>query len=128
MRIVVTGDRMWACDKLALAVLKRLIARYGREIFIVHGGSPGVDESFNQACKHLGISVEARLPNWGQTGPPTVGSRNRELLKAGADLCIALHQSIESSDLTRDCVRQAMQAGIQTFLIEDERAVPRRLK
>jgi hypothetical protein len=43
MRIVVTGDRMWACDELALTVVKRLIARYGREILIVHGGSPGVN-------------------------------------------------------------------------------------
>jgi hypothetical protein len=128
MRIVVTGDRMWACDELALAVVKRTIAKFGREIVIVHGGSPGVDESFNQACKQFGIAVEARLPNWGQTGPPTIGSRNRELIKAGADLCIALHQSIESSELTRDCVKQAIQAGIPTFLIEDEQAVPRRLQ
>jgi len=72
MRIVVTGERAWACDELAMIVLQRLIARYGRDIVIVHGGCPGVDESFNKACKSLGITVEVRLASWPQTGTPTI--------------------------------------------------------
>lgn len=128
MRILVTGDRAWACDDLAMVVLNRLIARYGRDIVIVHGGCPGVDESFNKACKALGITVEVRLASWPQTGTPTIGNRNRELVKPGAGLCIALHRSVRTSDRTRDCIQQALQAGISTFLIEDEKAIPKRLR
>ena len=128
MRIVITGDRTWACDELAMAVVQRLIARHGRDIVVVHGGSIGVDESFNIACKNLGIAVEVRMANSGQTGTPTIGTRNRELIKPGADLCIALHRSVGTSQRTKDCVRQTIQAGIPTFLIEDEQAIPKRLR
>jgi YspA, cpYpsA-related SLOG family len=127
MRIVVTGERAWACDELAMVVLQRLIARYGPDIVIVHGGAVGVDEAFNKACKSLGIAVEVRLAEWPQTGTPTISTRNRELIKPGADLCIALHRSVRTSERTRDCVLQAIQAGIPTFLIEDEQASPIRL-
>jgi hypothetical protein len=128
MRIVVTGERAWVCDELAMVVLERLIARYGREIVIIHGGAAGVDESFSKACKSLGIALDVRLASWPQTGNPTIGTRNRELIKDGADLCIALHRSIGTSQRTRDCARQAIQAGIPTFLIADERAIPSRLQ
>jgi hypothetical protein len=129
MRIVVGGgERAWACDELAMVVLQRLIARYGRKIVIIHGGAAGVDASFSKACKSLGITVDVRLANWRQTGPPTIGSKNWVLLKDGADLCIALHRSIGTSQRTRDCARPAIQAGIPTFLIADEQAIRSRLK
>jgi hypothetical protein len=128
MRIVVTGERAWACDELAMVVLQRLIARYGRKIVIIHGGEAGVGESFSKARKNLGIAVDARLASWPQTGPPMLWSKNRELVKDGADLCIALHRSIGTSRRTRDCARQAIQNGIPTYLIADNRAIPSRLK
>ena len=128
MRIVMAGERAWACDELAIVVLQRLIARYGREMVIVHGGAVGVDESFSRACKSLSVDVEVRLANWPQTGHPTIGSKNHELIKDGADLCIAFHGSIGTSQRTRDWVSKAIQAGVPTFLIEDENATPRRFR
>ena len=56
------------------------------------------------------------------------GLRNREMVEAGADLCIALHRSIETSKGTKDCVGQAVAAGIPVYLVEDERAIPRRVQ
>jgi hypothetical protein len=108
--------------------LRRLVKRYGANFTIVHGGQNGVDESFDTACKNLGIAVEVRLPNWPHTGLPTIGNKNRELIKDGADLCIALHRSISRCERTVDCVRQAIQADIPTFLIANEQAVPSRLR
>jgi YspA, cpYpsA-related SLOG family len=128
MRILITGERAWACDELAIVVLQRLISRYGPGVVVAHGGCAGVDESFNKACKSLGVAVEVRLAEWPQTGMPTIATRNREPIKAGADLCIALHRSVRTSQRTRDCVLQAIQAGIPTFLIEDEQAIPIRLR
>jgi hypothetical protein len=58
MRIIVTGDRFWACHRLAASILGRLVTRYGPDVVIVHGGSTGVDESFDAACRGLGIAVE----------------------------------------------------------------------
>jgi len=128
MRIVVTGDRFWRCNQLAATILRRLVARYGREILIVHGGDPGVDESFATACKRLGIAVEACLSDWYRAGSPPGPRRNQAMIESGADLCIALHRSIATSTRTKDCVRQALAAGIPAYLVEDERAIPRRIE
>ena len=46
------------------------------------------------------------------------------MIEKGADLCIAVHRSITTSTRTKDCIRQALTAGIPTFLIEDEQAIP----
>jgi len=127
MRIVVTGDRFWTCNQLAVRILRRLVARYGPEIVIVHGGDPGVDESFSMACRGLGVAAEACLSDWYRAGSPPGPKRNQAMVESGADLCIALHRSITTSTRTKDCVRQALAAGIPTFLVEDARAIPRRI-
>jgi hypothetical protein len=49
-------------------------------------------------------------------------------VNAGADLCIALHRTLETSKGTKDCIRQALAAGIPTYLIEDNQGIPRRLQ
>jgi len=46
MRIIIAGDQFWACHKFAAAILRRLVARYGPDIVIVHGDDTGVAESF----------------------------------------------------------------------------------
>ena len=61
MRIVVTGDKDWSCPDLASRILRRLVARYGRNIIIVHDNETGVDSSFAAAATELGIAVEARV-------------------------------------------------------------------
>jgi hypothetical protein len=50
------------------------------------------------------------------------------MVEAGADLCIALHRDLAASRGTKDCVRQALTAGIAVYLIEDDRAVPKRVR
>jgi hypothetical protein len=56
-----------------------------------------------------------------------VPMRNKEMVESGADLCIALNRTIQTSRGTRDCFRQALAAGIPTYLIEDEDAIPLRV-
>ena len=53
--------------------------------------------------------------------------RNKEMVDAGADLCIALHRTLATSKGTKNCVRQALAAGIPVYLIEDEQARPKRI-
>ena len=86
MRIVITGDTGWECRELASRVLRRLVARYGPDIVIIHGNEPGVDSSFAAAAKEMGLTAEARVIDRRQTLHPTIGAKNRELLSGGADI------------------------------------------
>jgi hypothetical protein len=128
MRILVTGDRHWNCTDLAERVVNRLIARYGYGLTIVHGGANGVDQAFAVACRHLGVVAEPHVSDWKGLGNIAGPARNREMVQAGAELCIALHRDLATSKATKDCVRQALAAGIPVYLIHDEKGVPRRLQ
>jgi hypothetical protein len=66
--------------------------------------------------------------DWKGLGNVAGPTRNREMVQAGADLCIALHRSLASSKGTKDCVRKALAAGIDVWLIEDEQLVPKRVQ
>jgi YspA, cpYpsA-related SLOG family len=128
MRILIAGDRHWRCDELAEQVLNRLLARYGPGIIVVHGGAPGVDQSFAVAGTELGITLEPHLADWKGLDNVAGPMRNREMVQSGADLCLALHRTLATSKGTKDCVRQALAAGIPVYLIEDDRAIPTRLQ
>jgi hypothetical protein len=127
MRIVVAGDRFWNCHTLAASVIRRLVERYGPGIVIVHGDGTGVDESFATAARGLGVAVEAHPADWDRLGLGAGSIRNGEMVRAGADLCVVVHRFLINSKVTKDCARQAIEAGIPTYLIESEKAVPRRL-
>jgi hypothetical protein len=122
--------RVWPTHPLNLAeqIINRLLARYGPELIIVHGGAPGVDNAFATACRELGIVAEPHLADWKGLGNIAGPARNWEMVEAGADLCIALHRAIQDSKGTKDCIRQALAAGIPVWLVEDERAIPRRTR
>jgi YspA, cpYpsA-related SLOG family len=128
MRIVVSGDTGWQCRELAERVLRRLVARYGPDIVIIHGNEPGVDSSFAAAATELGVATEMRVIDRHRTGHPTVGQRNRELLLGGVDMCIAVHSRIAACPRTLDLVHQALQDSIPTYGIENVHAIPRRIR
>jgi hypothetical protein len=50
------------------------------------------------------------------------------MVKKGADLCIAVHRFLAKSKSTKHCVREAIAAGIPTWLIDSEEGEPVRLK
>jgi hypothetical protein len=127
MRILVTGDRFWYCHVLDADILRRLRDRYGPDIVIVHGAATGVDESFATAAKGLGIATEPHPADWDRLGRMAGPIRNGEMVKLGAGLCIAVNRFIPGSKGTKDCARQAAEAGIPTYLIDSEKARPKRL-
>jgi len=43
--IDVGGDRFWRCDELAMAIVRRMVARYGPDIVIAQSGGNGVDHA-----------------------------------------------------------------------------------
>jgi hypothetical protein len=128
MSILITGDRHWRCTDLAEWIVKRLVKRYGADALIINGGAAGVDTAFCEACRKLGIAFQPYLANWQSLGNLAGPARNREMVATKPDLCVAIHRDIIARKGTKDCVRQALAAGIPVWLIEDERAVPRRMQ
>jgi hypothetical protein len=128
MRILVTGDRDWICFDLATAIVRRMIKRYGPDIVIVHGDCRGVDNSFRSVCRWLRVKDEPHPPDWARFGDAAGPKRNAEIVASKPDMCVALHRSIETSRGTKDCVKQALAAGVPMYLVEDTKGIPRRLQ
>ncbi len=117
-RVLITGSRDWRCDGLALAIVRRLVALYGESLVCVHGDAPGVDFAFRDACLFLGVQEEPHPANWGGIGRAAGPVRNREMVDAGAELCIAVHRDIRNSKGTRNCVTLALRKAIPVYLID----------
>jgi hypothetical protein len=56
IRILIIGDRHWRCVDPAERIVKRLVKRYGADVFIISGGAAGVITEFCEACRKLGIA------------------------------------------------------------------------
>ncbi|HEY2159333.1 MAG TPA: SLOG family protein [Isosphaeraceae bacterium] len=127
MRVIVTGDRAWECRELAEDVVRRLLAKYGQGLVVVHGAVGGVDAAFAEAAEALDITVEAHRAEWARLGKRAGLSRNQRMVDAGADICLAVHRFIANSQGTKDCARRAIAAGIPTYLIDGSDSRPKRL-
>jgi len=66
-------------------------------------------------------------PNCLYPNSKAVRFRNREMLRAGASLCVILHRSVLDAR-TKDLARQAIEAGVPTYLIDSEEGKVRRLR
>jgi hypothetical protein len=86
-----TRDPILACPKLARSMVRRVVARYGHGITIIHGGAPGLDESFASACRALDENSEPHVPEWKGLGSISRPARNKEMVESGVNLCIGLH-------------------------------------
>lgn len=128
-RIIITGSRSWECHALADKVIARLIDRYGADdLIIVEGEQKGVDLTFRAAAERAGLYVEPHPARWGNYGDNAGPMRNREMVRAGATLCIGVHNHIAVSRGTRNCISQAFRASIPCYLIESETGEPRLIK
>jgi acetylglutamate kinase len=84
MRIIIAGDRFWSCRELTESTLRRLIVRHGPAIVIVHGGAPGVDQSFAESCRALGVKTELCFVDFSHVGDYRFS--NRQMIMKGAGL------------------------------------------
>jgi hypothetical protein len=49
------------------------------------------------------------------------------MVAAGAQTCAAFHRHLTGGNGTKDRVRRVIETGIPTYLVESEKAEPRRL-
>jgi hypothetical protein len=127
MRIIIAGAQFWPCHKLASGILRRMVARYGPDIVIVHVDDTGVAEFFATAARGQRIRTEEHVANFAHLGQEAIRFRNREMLRAGAVLCVILHGTMLDA-ATRDMARQSIAAGIATYLIDSDEGQPRRIR
>ena len=143
MRVIVTGDRHWDCLGLAELVVARLVARHGADLVIVHGDATGVDRAFADAAEDAGVTVESHPAQWGEINHPRAvikrdrnghpydsaagPRRNGAMVARGAGLCLVVHRDLGASRGTKDCARQAIAAGIPTWLVASDDPDPARL-
>jgi hypothetical protein len=126
-RVIVTGDRHWYCEALAYRVVKGLKAKHGPGVVILEGGAGGVDWAFHVAANGCEVATQRFNADWDRFGHGAGPMRNRAMVEAGADICIAVHRNLAGSKGTKDCVRQSLKAGIPVWLIESEDGKPIRL-
>lgn len=126
-RVIVSGDRDWNCPELAARYVGRLQRRYGNALTIIHGAAPGVDRSFADAARTVGVVVESHPAKWRDFGNRAGPIRNAEMVSRGACMVLACHRTIRSSQGTKDLCHKAILAGVPTWLIETELGEPRRI-
>lgn len=113
-RILVTGSRDWddgdlLAWELGLATGEAL--RDGRRAVIVHGACPtGADALAVRLSRDHGFDTEPHPADWDRRGKAAGPRRNREMVQAGADICLAFIK--DGSAGATGCADMAERAGI----------------
>ena len=113
MRVLVTGSRTWTdliviWDALYEAYL---IAPPGDSVIVIHGDCPrGADFIADEVAREFGWSTERHPADWELYGKSAGFRRNIEMVKAGADICLAFIR--DNSRGATHCADAAERAGI----------------
>jgi len=111
-RILVTGSRNWDDTETIAEALHLFYRALGkdRSIVLVHGGARGADAIAAEIWRNQGLPVEAHPADWKTHGRRAGFLRNQEMVRAGADVCLAFIKD-DSKGATM-CANLAEQAGI----------------
>ena len=115
-RILITGSRSWQDRDQISFELGRAIGESGaemRDIVLVHGACPsGADAMAAALAMACGYRQEAHPADWQQHGKVAGPIRNAEMVRQGADLCLAFIR--DGSRGATHCANLAEKAGITT--------------
>jgi hypothetical protein len=109
----VTGSRTWL-GHVTIARVLRDTVRYRKpsSVTIVHGGAYGADRIAHDTAKVLGYQTEVHPADWNTHGKAAGPIRNKEMVEAGADICLAFIR--DNSRGATHCADLAEAAGIPT--------------
>lgn len=112
-RVLVTGSRGWTDLVSIRNALAAAISDLGVSpsmVTVVHGAAPGADSLAGSTAWDLGMFVERHPADWQRHGRSAGHVRNAEMVRLGADLCLAF--PLGESRGSRGCMRLATLAGI----------------
>jgi hypothetical protein len=117
LRILITGSREWtgrtAIRRALEAVLEQCAGdcfEHISEVTVVHGAARGADRIAGEVATELGCTVEVHPANWDRYGKAAGPIRNLEMIRQGADVCLAF--PLGPSRGTRHAMAAARAAGI----------------
>ena len=132
-RVLVTSSRSWDRDDViweSLDILARaaLDAGYDR-VVLVHGACPTggdahADAWYRAKRGEMPLGVERWAAKWAQYGPSAGYLRNKEMVEAGADVCLAAIRDLSKG--ASMCAERAEWAGIPVQLLDYD-ALPERV-
>ncbi len=94
-RVLVTVSRGWkdrAAMTVALSAMLIASRAAGQRLILVHGDCPDGDRLAHTIARELGVpedDIERHPANWDAHGKPAGMIRNKEMVDAGADVCLA---------------------------------------
>lgn len=108
MRILVTGSRTWTdTDVIWGAFCDNTFNVLDRHT-LVHGGAAGADSIAGDQAKTLGWDVEVHPADWERYGKRAGFIRNAEMVKLGADVCLAfIKENSRGASMTVDLANKA---------------------
>jgi hypothetical protein len=112
VRILVTGSREFTSELLAYAIVYDLMDEFGKDIVLVHGNARGADKLMAYSAGLLDLETESHPADWEKHGKAAGFIRNKEMVDAGAEVCIALLVDGEPCRGTRHCAGLAEETGI----------------
>jgi len=111
-RVLITGSRDWADPDWIKVVLESLSHEFSGPITIIHGDARGADRYAAQIAEGLGYNVESFPAQWQTHGRRAGYLRNIEMVRAGADLCLAFIKN--GSRGASMCADLAERDGVET--------------
>ncbi len=117
MRVLITGSRDWDQRNTIAYVLEAAIPLMARDVTIVSGACPtGADKMCEEYAKLSGWNIERHPAQWtdehGKYHPEAGFIRNAEMVKLGADICLAFIKN--ESKGAGHTATLAEKAGIKT--------------
>lgn len=112
-----TGSREWADHATIYRALVQVMVESEDRPVLVHGGARGADLMASAIARRLGFEVEEHRAHWRPEGVYNPGAglaRNQEMVKLGADVCLAFIKDYSRG--ATHCVTMAQQAGIYTVI------------
>ena len=111
-RVLITGSRDWDDTDEILWALRQAAEDLGGPFVLVHGGARGADSIAGEMQLLQGWPVEVHEADWSRWGKRAGYVRNAEMVRLGADLCLAFIKA-QSRGATM-CAQLAQSAGIET--------------
>jgi YspA, cpYpsA-related SLOG family len=112
-RVLVTGSRDWTDERPILRALLDAIPADGALPTLVHGDCrTGADRVAHRIASSMGWPVERHPADWANYNRAAGPRRNAEMVKAGADLCLAFIR--DGSRGASHCADLAERAGVPT--------------